>query len=166
VPELLWDASALVKRYAPETGSDVADAIFVAGTGVPMVAAYLVYAETCATLRRKRNGGNIDARSFQAARRLVRHELFVAPGFHLLSVDDQAVLGGIALADRHNLNASDAAILYVYLGYVRSRVTAGVPCCLVSADYRFVRAATAEGLRTANPERLAFTDVPAFIASL
>ena len=27
---LLWDASALAKRYAPETGSDTVDALFAA----------------------------------------------------------------------------------------------------------------------------------------
>ena len=42
--ELLWDASALVKRYAAEAGSDTVDALFQFTPPLPMVAPYSVSA--------------------------------------------------------------------------------------------------------------------------
>ena len=68
-------------------------------------------------------------------------------------------LAGIALCDRHNLNASDAAILATYLEYARTVPT--TRCAVVSSDQRFLRAALAEGLRALNPELIAPPDVPA-----
>lgn len=47
MPQPLWDASALVKRYDPEQGSDTVDTVFGANPAVPMATTYLVYAETC-----------------------------------------------------------------------------------------------------------------------
>src|SRR5688500_703742 len=117
MPQFLWDASALTKRYAPEVGSDIVDALFAVGLAVPMVTTYLSYAETCATLRRKHNTGDINAATFAAARGLLKQEVFSDPGFDLMTLNDEAILGGIAIVDQHNLNSSDAAILFAYLRY-------------------------------------------------
>jgi uncharacterized protein len=166
VPLLLWDASALVKRYAPEQGSDTVDALFAAVPSLPMATAYLVYAETCASLRRKLNRGTIDFAAFTAARSLLRVELFIRPGFHLMSLDDQAILGGISLADQYSLNASDAALLFAYLRFVRGRSHADPTCVLAAADQRLLRAADAEGLATVDPELVCAAAVPTLLASL
>jgi predicted nucleic acid-binding protein len=45
MPILLWDASALVKRYSPEVGSDTVDALFLSSPASQMVATLLTYAE-------------------------------------------------------------------------------------------------------------------------
>jgi predicted nucleic acid-binding protein len=165
VPELLWDSSALVKRYSFETGSDTVDVMFATSPAMSMATTYLVYAETCATLRRKLNRGDIDTAAFTAARSLLRLELLIQPGVTLLSLDDEAILGGIELADQHSLNASDAAMLFAYLRHMRARSREEPAVVLVTADQRLVRAADAEGLRTLNPEYLAAADVPARLAS-
>ncbi len=54
---LLWDASALAKRYAPEIGHQTVNALFTAVPRSQMVTTVLSYSETCAALVRKRNGG-------------------------------------------------------------------------------------------------------------
>ena len=56
---LLWDASAVTKRYYVETGSDTIDALFAAAAGAQMVATFWGYAETYASLWRKRNRGGL-----------------------------------------------------------------------------------------------------------
>jgi hypothetical protein len=82
-----------------------------------------------------------------------------------MTIDDTAVLTGIALADTHNVNSTDAAILAVYLDYARSLSTTDPICVLVAADQRLIRAAAAEGIQTLNPETLPAADVPGFLAS-
>jgi predicted nucleic acid-binding protein len=111
MPILLWDASALTKRYYPETGSGVVDALFAAPLAPRMIATFWGYAETIASLWRKRNRGDISATAFQIAATLIRTEIQQGANWDLLTVDDVAVLEGIDLLQRHNLNATDAAIL-------------------------------------------------------
>jgi predicted nucleic acid-binding protein len=120
VPELLWDASALAKRYAVELGSDTVDALFGCDPTTLMVTTYLGYAEVCATQRRNFNRGTFDLATFTKARSSLRSEVILAPGFQLMTVDDEAILTAVTLIDRHNLNASDAAILAAYCRYART----------------------------------------------
>jgi len=165
VPQLLWDASALIKKYYEEPGSETVEALFVVSPVLPMASTFLGYAETSAILRRKFNQGVLTPDQFREARLNLREEILINPDFDLLTVDDADILDGIALNDRYNLNASDAAILAAYLRYARSR-TPGLPTCvLVAADQRFLRAANAEGLSTLNPESVPEVDVPVTLAS-
>lgn len=166
MPQLLWDASSLVKRYFGEVGSGTVNALFAVSPVLPMATTFMGYAETCAILRRKRNQGAITASAFSSARRLLDTEVFYGVSFDLLSIEDAAILSGIALADAHNINSTDAAILATYLDYTRSLLPTDPRCVLVASDLRLLRAATAEGLKTFNPETILPTDVPGFIASL
>jgi predicted nucleic acid-binding protein len=165
VRQILWDASALVKRYAIEVGTATVDALFADAAAEPHITTYLVYAEVCASLRRKRNAGFIDQAAFAAARSLLRAEVLDATGFLLMTIDDEAILLGIALSDQHNLNASDAAILAAYLRYARGLSPPQSPCLLVTADRRLLRAAAAEGLEVINPEQVQAGQVPALLSS-
>jgi hypothetical protein len=47
---LLWDASALVKRYALEVGSEAVDALFTEVPIAQMVTSFIGYAETYSVL--------------------------------------------------------------------------------------------------------------------
>lgn len=111
--QILWDASGLVKRYYEEQGSATVRAILAAMPALPMTTTLLGYAEAAAILRRKLNGGILSRSSFGASRFLLEHEVYQNPDFRLLSVIDADILSGIALTDRHNLNASDAASICV-----------------------------------------------------
>lgn len=79
MPHLFWDASGLTKRYALEAGTDTANALFDITPALPMLTTYLGYSETCASLRRKKNRGDMTERSFTAARRVLRQEVFLSP---------------------------------------------------------------------------------------
>jgi hypothetical protein len=116
LPLLFWDASALAKRYVPESG--------------------------------------------------LRNEVVNSRDFVLLTVDDAAILAGVALMERHNLNATDAAILVLVLRYIRALPPGAPACLLIAADRRLLSAAHAEGLTTLNPEAVVATDVSALLGSL
>jgi predicted nucleic acid-binding protein len=166
VPQFLWDASALSKRYFPEIGSATVDVLFGMGSSVPKATAYLCYAEACASLRRRLNRGQLNSGGFHAARLLARKEILLDPDFRFVTISDADILAGIALTDQHNLNSSDAAILMSYLRYVRTQPPTAPTCLLIAADQRLIRAANAEGLQTLNPEAVAAADVPSFLATL
>src|ERR1051326_2202597 len=160
---LLWDASALVKCYALEVGSDTAISLLTLTSSVVMMITHLGYAETCASLRRKFNGGVIDRNTFAAARRLLRIEVLTVPRLALLSLDDEAILGGIALSDQHNINSADAAILHAYKRYRDALAVTAGDCILIASDQRLLRAAVDEGLTTLNPEQVRAADVAALL---
>ena len=162
---LLWDASALAQRYAPELGHQTVNALFTAVPRAQMITTVLSYAETCGALVRKRNGGAIDPATFTVARSALRAEVIDDPDFGVLAVEFGDILGGIALIDRHNLNSADASILVSFLSFAQAQ-PATTSCILAAADQRLLRAAQAEGLRAFNPERIAPADVPAFLAAL
>ena len=65
---LLWDASALPQRYAPELGSPTVNALFAAVPRAQMITTILDYSETYAALLRKFNRGVLDQSAFTIAR--------------------------------------------------------------------------------------------------
>ena len=162
---LLWDASALAQRYAPEIGHQTVNALFAGVPRAQMITTVLSYSETCGALVRKRNRGALDVATFTVARSALRAEVIDDADFGVLAVEVGDILGGIDLIDRHNLNSADASILTAFLSFAQAQ-PAATPCVLVTADQRLLRAAQAEGLRTFNPELVAPADVPAFLAAL
>ncbi|MFI5459919.1 MAG: hypothetical protein ACHRXM_31250 [Isosphaerales bacterium] len=76
-----------------------------------------------------------------------------------------ALLDGIELIRRHNLNSSDGAILQAYLKYAIP-MRPSVVSVLVASDQRLLRAAKAEGLEVLNPESVQAAHIPAFLAAL
>jgi|SRR5579871_2396870 len=164
---LLWDASALAKRYAPEIGSDTVDALFAAVPTAQMVSSSISYAEIYSILLRKFNRAVFDRPAFNSAKSSLRAELINDPDFVLLSIEDAAFYSGIALMETHNLNATDAALLILYQSYIQTFASdSDIVFLLVAADERLIRTARAEGLRAINPETLPVADVPVYLASL
>jgi predicted nucleic acid-binding protein len=166
VPELLWDASALVKRYYPEAGSDSVDALFDAVPLSQMLATCWGYLETYAAIVRKRNRGDISISAYSTAVTSLRAELLTAPDFRLLTIEDTDILGGVPFLVQHSLNSADAALLVTFLRYADARAPDAGPVVLVTTDAYLFRAAAAEGLAILNPEAVAVADVPALLASL
>jgi hypothetical protein len=166
VPILFWDASALAKRYVPEVGSDVVKALFAVLPRPQMIGTVLGYAETFSVVLRHFHRGNISAATFATAKSLLRSEIVNAPDFTLLTVDDAAIFAGVPLMERHNLNASDAAILAAVLRYLRAAFTPSQSTMLIASDGRLLIGAQAEGLKILNPELLSPADVPAILATL
>ncbi len=162
MPALLWDASALVKRYTLEVGSDTVDFFFQEIPQSQMVTTSWSYAEVFAALWRKHNQGKISLQTFSAAVTLLQREVLDSSGFKLVSIDDTTVLSGLEYIQRANLNAFDAAVLVIGLRLAQEEIEGSF--ALVSADKRLNRAAQAERLIALNPEALSSEEARAFIA--
>ncbi len=165
MPILLWDASALVKRYTPETGFDTVNALLNSVPRPQTLVTFWGYAETYAILVRKRNRGEITNPDFHQALSALYREVIAANEFDLLSIQDATIMNGVPYILAHNLNSTDAIILAAYLEYAANLPSESPACVLVASDLRLLRAAAAEGLHTLNPELLSATDVPAFLAT-
>jgi hypothetical protein len=118
------------------------------------------------TLIRSHNRGSISLPAFLSAKASPRSEIVNNPDFALLTVDDAAIFAGVALMEQYNVNATDAAILAVFLRYTQARAPGAPACVLIAADQRLLAAAQAEGLSTLNPETIPVADLPAFLARL
>lgn len=150
---LFWDASALLKRYTPEKGSDTVDAVFQHPQAGQHLTTLWIYAETYSILCRKRNDHRITDRAFNTAVLSLEEEVLNGPNVHLLPVEDTDILEGLVLVKVHGLNSSDAIHLAVLLRAARISPPTN-PILLIAADKRLARAAAAEGLRVLNPEDL------------
>ena len=164
--EVLWDASGLTKRYFTEAGSETVSELFALVPATQMAATFLGSAETYSILVRKHNSGLLKTAAYTAATSALETEVIYNMQFALLDTPYDAFLEGIDLIKKHNINASDAAILVVFLRYARFLAASRSTCVLVAADKRLLRAAQTEGLHPLNPQTLASTDVPAFLAKV
>lgn len=160
---LFWDASGLAKYYTEEAGNATAEALLTFAPMQHMTTTLWGYTETFSLLTRRRNDGRLSERLFADAASRLRNDILVAPLFGLLPLTEADIVGSIILIQRHNLNATDAALLAALLRYAR---VLGDSCALVAADVRLCRAASAEGLAALNPQDTPAADVPAFLAAL
>ena len=161
---LFLDASALVKRYYPEIGSQSVDLLIANSSAHPMVSTPWGYAETYSILLRRFNGGVIDLATFTGAVSALQAEVVQKPEFGLLTITDAHVFSSIGMMHRHNLNATDAVLLTLLVEF--SRTHGALSCVLIASDHRFLRAAASEGLPALNPETLVPADVPGVLAAL
>jgi predicted nucleic acid-binding protein len=143
------ETSALVKRYAVETGTAWVRALCDYPDNVIAVALFGL-AEVAAAVNGKRRGGAID----QAASDAILDDLKAdaASQYALLDVDQLVVDEAIELTGRHRLRGYDAIHLACALRLNRALVGLQLPpLTLVSADVDLLRAAHAEGLPVEDP---------------
>ena len=159
---LFWDASALAKRYVPEVGSETADAVFQSIPATTVLTTLWSYAETFSILRRKSNDRRITRATYDAAVLRLEHDILNNRDAVLLSVEEHDIISGLTLIRRHAVNATDAALLSVLIRHAH-RIPASDTLWLVVANKRLIRAATAEGIRTLNPEEVAPDDLPSHL---
>jgi predicted nucleic acid-binding protein len=162
---LLWDASALLKRFVVETGSATVDALCDA-SATEHLCTTLTYVEVAAAIRRRFNQNRLDADQFRDARQFLRTAVFAAANFELRSLTNADIFGAIDLVDRHNLNSADGAILHAYLAHALLAQAAGNSSLLIASHRRLLRAALLEGLRVLDPETVGEADVPVILAAL
>lgn len=151
---LFWDASGLAKRYTAETGRETVNAVFAHAAPHDLATTPWGYAETYSILLREYNGGAIDATAWAKAVSALQAEVVNAPEFGLLSISDEAVFACVLMMQKHNINATDAAILTVLLEYAQAAETP--PVLLIAA----------EGMATLNPEFVSPADIAALMAAL
>jgi predicted nucleic acid-binding protein len=147
------DASALVKRYHKEPGTEVVDSLMdhLLNQGPKrMVVSLPGLAEVIAALWRKQNEGRLSSELFgRATARLLEEVEHV----DLQSVDDIDIWESLALIKAHSLNASDALYLRQALRTQRLLSILDHDLVLVASDRQLLRAAETEGLLTADPEK-------------
>jgi predicted nucleic acid-binding protein len=146
------DASALAKRYFPETGTAVLDHLFRRIPPERMVLLPVGLADVASILVRKRNAGLLTTVQLHRALTTMRTEVGVWSNVHIPFVHDHLADRAIDLIDRHSVNSTDAILLRSALDLATRYRANGVDLFLVTCDLRLIRAARAENLATFNPE--------------
>ncbi|MCR4403831.1 MAG: type II toxin-antitoxin system VapC family toxin [Candidatus Acetothermia bacterium] len=149
--QFFWDASALVKRYAPESGTQLVNLLFSRVKLERMISLSLAVSEVLSVFVRKRNDGLITDAIFSQALAELRAEVLDSP-FRLAPLEDRLVFASHPLIVQHSLNATDGLVLRAALELRTALRRAGDDLVLIASDQRLLRAADAEGLRAFNPE--------------
>jgi predicted nucleic acid-binding protein len=157
------DASALAKRYIPETGSAQIDAILDTVPARRIVLLSIGAGEVVSIFVRKRNAGRLSLSDFAQAMASFEAEIVRAADVAKLPVTHRLVWSSLALIVAHSINSTDAATLKSALAMARRLRGAGDDLVLVASDQRLLRAAQAEGLTTFNPETQDQAALAAFI---
>jgi predicted nucleic acid-binding protein len=160
MPAFYLDSSALVKRYVPETGSDILNALFVRVPAQQMIVSSWAVAETVAALNRKKNDTQMTSTALASTINLLLDEtdLCWQP-----KVDSASVRDSLDLITRHNLNATDALHLHVVLHLQKLLSQFETNLVLVTSDQRLLRAAKAEDLITIDPEQISESELRKFL---
>lgn len=144
------DSSALVKRYARETGTAWVISLFRPAAANFIYAARITFVEVVAALTRRTRGGRLAPAA--TAKSLLRFRRSFAGKFVVVDVTASLVENAAALAEKHVLRGYDAVQLAAALQINSDRLAAGAPpVTLVSADATLNAAALAEGLAVDNP---------------
>jgi predicted nucleic acid-binding protein len=111
---VLWiyfDASALVKRYSSEDGTELVNELFHRLPVEQMTCAVIGILEIISVLVRKRNDGRLSTKLFTQAMVELNQEIIEDEAFSIASVDDDLILSALDLIAQYNINATDAIIL-------------------------------------------------------
>jgi predicted nucleic acid-binding protein len=161
---LFWDASALIKRYAPEEGSDTVSSLFESIPISEMASTLITFSECYSLLQRRHNGGLISTAAFGTALTSLENDFLGTTSLNLFAVRDEDYLAGTAIITKHNLNSTDATLLNVILR--QAALALQQTYVVVASDHRLLRAASAEKLNTLNPSSLTSEQAKAQIEAL
>jgi predicted nucleic acid-binding protein len=161
----LLDASALAKRYSPETGSPRVDFLFDNTPSERLMCLMLGAAEVVSVLVRRRNGGLLPAAACAQGVTNLKSEVVDADAFNTLAAENDGIAAAMPLIDVHAINANDAVVLRLALDLAAQLRIDGNDLVLVAADQRLLRAARAEGLVTFDPETQTEADLDLLIRS-
>ena len=156
------DASAWLKRYPEEPGWEVVQALFdeAAAGRLALASTAIGHAELVAALTRFRNRTPLSDAVFDATLQLIAED---EAGLFWLPVTEEAFWGSSYLIVEHNLNATDAALLFSLLDLRTQLKGNAVPLWVVTADRRMARTATAYGLQCIDPEASSVREVRALV---
>lgn len=147
-----FDASALVKRYSSEDGTELVNELFHRLPVEQMTSAVIGILEIISVLVRKRNDGRLSQNLFTQAMVELNQEIIEDEAFSIASVDDELILSALDLIAQHNINATDAIILRSCLNMQQVLQNQGHRLVLWSCDKRLLRAAQHEGVDVFDPE--------------
>jgi uncharacterized protein len=150
VPVYQLDASAVVKRYVDEIGSEWIRALVDPAAGNVISIADVTRAEVVSAIARRTRAGTMDP---VAAAESIR--LFDADGavqYRIVPTEHGVISLAVELLQQHPLRAYDAIQLATVQHVDRTLLQSGLPpVVFVSADDELLSAARAEGLATENP---------------
>lgn len=145
-----FDTSALVKRYATETGTAWVTSLIDPVAGNRIYVARITGVETVSALMRKQRGNHITAAEAATALAALRSELGVI--LRIVEVTPATLNEAMLLAEKHALRGYDAVQLASTIEANNRRTTLSLsPLTLVSADADLNAAGAAEGLSTDDP---------------
>ena len=148
-----FDASALVKRYIRESGSELVNFLFENVPLKRLKCLTLGGAEVFWICIRKKNDGRITPQQFtQAVANLQLEVIADESDFQTISIPDSLVWDSLDLVETHSLNSVDGIVLRSALDVAAELRETSNNLVLVASDKRLLRAARAEGLLTFNPE--------------
>jgi predicted nucleic acid-binding protein len=144
------DSSALVKRYARETGTAWVLGLFRRTAGNVFYAARIAGVETTAALVRKRRGSHITPDAMTKALQRLRRDF--GSRLYLVEITASLLHSAEMLAEKHGLRGYDAVQLAATLDANSERAGVNLPpLTVLTADDDLLAAGAAEGLTTDNP---------------
>lgn len=144
------DASALVKRYVDETGSDWLRAVVDPTQSPLLFTSRLTIVEVISAFARRVREGSLTLGEFAALRDAFRSDCLSE--YQIMPPTVAVIDLACTLLERHSLRAYDATHLATALSaqqFLRQRSLPGLT--FLCADDRLNNAATAEGLAVDNP---------------
>ena len=146
------DASALAKRYAPETGSSIVDHLFTRVPPARLIVSALGLAEVASILVRKHDSGKLSTANLSQVLIDFKVEITSVAAIKKVTADLTLIVAAISLIVQHSLNATNAILLCSAIDLTIDLSARGDDLVLVASDDRLLRAAQAEGLLFFNPE--------------
>jgi uncharacterized protein len=151
VAAYFFDTSALVKRYATETGTAWVTALLDPAARNRVFIARITGAEMIAAIMRKKRLGHISAADAATAAALFRAD-FGGNRFRIVEVTPALVTSAMSLAEAHALRGYDAVQMAAALHTHARRQARKLPALtLITADSDLLAAGAAEGLTTDDP---------------
>jgi len=146
------DASALAKRYLPETGSGLLDEVLDHVAGRRIYLLNVGAGEVISILVRRKNAGEISAADFTDLLVDFYSEIVHRATVRKIPITNRLAITAFPLIVTHLINSTDAIALKSALAIADKLRLRGDDLVLVASDQRLLRAAQAEGLATFNPE--------------
>lgn len=163
--QVVFDASALAKRYVPEPGSTEVDHVFATVNPDQMVCLMLGAGEVASVLVRHRNRGRISRDLFAHSMAEITREIIDSPDFVTLPLPNATIRTAIPFLDKHSVNITDAVLLQVALDLQAGVRLLGGDVLLIASDKGLLRAARDEGIQTFDPENETAAAVDALLAT-
>ena len=150
MPAYFFDSSALVKRFAQESGRAFVLSLLRPSAKSRLYVARITEVEICAALARRQKGKSISPSQATKGLRRLRYDLLQR--FTQVAINENIIIEAARLAETHALRGYDAVQLAAALAANKERISNRLlPLIMVSADMELNDAAQVEGFTVENP---------------
>ncbi len=151
MPALFFDTSAMLKRWFRERGTARVLTLLEESRQEPVYVSSLLGVECIAALARRHGAREIGEDLFRRALDQIRSDLESL--LDVIETDSTVIARAMMLAERHRIRGADSVHLAAACEVADASRALGVPAPIfIASDADLIRAATAEGLTTENPE--------------